>query len=228
MCLRATAADSAIVPPVSAFETVTMSGTIPAASAREHRAGAAETGENFVQNQRHAVAIGHPAKPPQHLGRVKDHAPRPLHQRLDQHAGNLVAVRVHIGFQRGQAPLVPRQRQDRMLSQQRSEQSVHALIRIAHRHRRERVAVIAAGEGHKARVRVRTPWFNQYCAAIFIATSTATEPLSAKNTWFKSPGSSAQSFSANASAGSCVKPPNITCGMRSSCRVTAARICGWL
>ena len=48
----------------------------------------------------------------------------------------------------------------------------------------------------RKRRRVRTPRFSQYCAAIFIATSTATEPLSAKNTWFRLPGSSAASRAA--------------------------------
>ncbi len=77
-------------------------------------------------------------------------------------------------------------------------------------------------------MRPATPRFSQYCTAIFIATSTATEPESLKKTWFKSPGARLASRPASVSAGSWVKPPNITCGMRSNCRATASRMWGWL
>ena len=46
-----------------------------------------------------------------------------------------------------------------------------------------------------------------------MATSTATEPDSEKNTRSRSPGSSAASRRASVSACSCTSPPNITCGI---------------
>ena len=77
-------------------------------------------------------------------------------------------------------------------------------------------------------MRVRTPRLSQNCTAIFMATSTATEPDSEKNTRSRSPGSSAASRRASVSACSCTRPPNITCGIVGSWRSTAARMCGWL
>ena len=51
---------------------------------------------------------------------------------------------------------------------------------------------------------------------------------SVKNTCSSSPGNNAASRAANSTAGACTSPPSITCGMRSSCAATAARMCGWL
>ena len=70
----------------------------------------------------------------------------------------------------------------------RAVERVHTLLRVADRHRGKGVSVVAALAKARKRRRVRTPWFSQYCAAIFMATSTATEPLSAKKTWLRSPG----------------------------------------
>jgi hypothetical protein len=54
---------------------------------------------------------------------------------------------------------------------------------------------------------------SQNCTAIFIATSTATDPESAKKTRLSGPGSMTARRAASFSAGSCTSPPNITCGM---------------
>ncbi len=53
-----------------------------------------------------------------------------------------------------------------------------------------------------------------------MATSTATEPDSEKNTRSRSPGNNAASRRASVSACSCTSPPNITCGISASCRST--------
>ena len=61
-----------------------------------------------------------------------------------------------------------------------------------------------------------------------IATSTAIEPESAKKTCSRPAGVSATSRSASRTAGAWVSPPNMTCGIASSCALTAAAMCGWL
>ncbi len=76
-------------------------------------------------------------------------------------------------------------------------------------------------------VRPRTPLLSQYCTAIFMATSTATEPDSEKNTR-SSPGSAAASRRASVSAPWWTRPPNITWGIASSWLFTAAAMAGWL
>ena len=85
-------AASGSVPPVSAFDSVMMSGTTPACLAGEQRAGAAEAGEDLVEDQQQLVAVGGRAQPAQHRGVVEPHAARALHQRLDDDAGDLVGV----------------------------------------------------------------------------------------------------------------------------------------
>ena len=60
-------------------------------------------------------------------------------------------------------------------------QLVHAAVRVAERHRRRGVAVVAAAQGQHAAA-ARLARCRQYCRHIFIATSTATEPESARNT----------------------------------------------
>ena len=55
--LLAIVAASGSVPPVSALDSVTMSGTTPACLEREQRAGAAEAGKDLVEDQQQLVAI---------------------------------------------------------------------------------------------------------------------------------------------------------------------------
>ena len=104
---------------------------------------------------------------------------------------------------------------------------MHAGLRIAHRHRAGGVAVIALVKATNF-LRERRPRFSQNCTAIFMATSTATEPDSEKNTRSRSPGRHAASRVASVSACSCTSPPSITCGIDLSWRSTASRILGWL
>ncbi len=71
-----------------------MSGDDPGLLHGEHRAGAAEAGENLVEDQQQVVAGGRVAQALQHGGRVEHHAARALHQRLDDDAGDLARVAI--------------------------------------------------------------------------------------------------------------------------------------
>src|SRR5918993_1479620 len=77
----------------------------------------------------------------------------------------------------------------------------------------------------KNRVRRRPPAMCHW-RAIFIATSTATDPESTRNTCSRATGVRARSRRASPTAGSCVSPPNMTCAIESSCRYTAASSSG--
>ena len=78
------------------------------------------------------------------------------------------------------------------------------------------------------RLRPGWPSATWYCTAILQATSTEMEPESAKKTRSSPAGAIAASFSASATAGSCVKPPNITWQSFPDCRRIASTIAGWL
>ncbi len=67
----------------------------------------------------------------------------------------------------------------------------------------------------------------QYCSAIFTATSTDTEPESAKNTRVSEVGVISTSCRASRTAGSWVSPPNITCAIRSTWSRSARFRTGW-
>ena len=67
--------------------------------------------------------------------------------------------------------------------------------------------------------RPRAAW---YCTASFSATSTLTDPESAKNTCCSSGGVNSTNDSASSTAGRWVSPPNITCAKFPICS-TAAR-----
>ena len=73
-----------------------------------------------------------------------------------------------------------------------------------------------------SRPRARWNWRH-----ILIATSTATDPESAKNTPSSGSGASCSSRSARSTAGSWVRPPNITWAILPSCSLTARSSAGW-
>ena len=99
------------MPPVSAFDSVMMSGVTPAASQANSAAGAAEAGENLVEDQQQLVAVGGRAQALQHRRLVEQHAARALHQRLDDDAGDLVrACGSSSAIERRRALVVARQR----------------------------------------------------------------------------------------------------------------------
>ena len=77
------------------------------------------------------------------------------------------------------------------------------------------------------RVRPGRPVPRAYCSAILMATSTETEPESARKTASSPGGAISTSSSASSTAAGCVMPPNITCAMASSCVRTASSRVGW-
>ncbi|CFM10567.1 Uncharacterised protein [Bordetella pertussis] len=117
----------------------------------EHRARASETGEDLVENQQDAVSVGQFAQPREHLRVMQQHAAGALHQGLDQHAGDPPGMALQVRLQGRQRGLVARQRQHVVLGQQAAEHGVHPLVRVAHRHGAEGVAMVAAAKRHEAR-----------------------------------------------------------------------------
>ena len=141
------------MPPVSAFDSVTMSGTTPAASQANIVPVRPKPVKISSKISSSVVAVGRRAQTPQHAGVVEAHAARALHQRLDDDAGDLLGVALEQRVEGGGARLVARQVDDEMLRQETAEQRVHAVVRIADRHRAGGVAVIAAAEGDELRAR---------------------------------------------------------------------------
>ena len=92
----------------------------------------------------------------------------------------------------GLAERARRPRREELPRQQAGEQRVHPADRVAERHRAGRVAVVAAAHGHQARA-PRAPDRALVLQASLIATSTETEPESARNTRSSSPGAIATS-----------------------------------
>ena len=117
--------------------------------AGEQVAGAAEAGEDLVEDQQQVVAIGRRAQAPQHRRLVEQHAAGALHQRLDDDAGD----RRRRGAPTSASNAAMRSRSSCGSStiscsrQQPAKQRVHAVIGIADRHGAGGVAVIAALEG---------------------------------------------------------------------------------
>src|SRR5215217_3497618 len=101
---------------------------------------------------------------------------------------------------------------DDLLGHHPGEQAVHAFVRVADCHRRQGVAVIAAAEGQEAGLALH--------AAIDVELQRHLHgDLDRHRTGLGQED-------VVRLAGSWLSPPNITCGMVSSCLRTAAAICG--
>ena len=68
--------------------------------AGEHRAGAAESDHDFIGDQMHIVAVANLARAAQVERIVHGHAPRALHQRLDDERGGARVMLCEMRFQR--------------------------------------------------------------------------------------------------------------------------------
>ena len=132
---RATVAASGSTPPVNAFDSVMMSGTIAGGLTCEQRAGAAEAGEDLVGDQQQTMAIGGRAQAAQGRGVVEDHAARPLHQRLDDDRGDVRCLAREQHVEPRRARLIARQIGDELIGQKTAAAAVHAGRGIADRHR---------------------------------------------------------------------------------------------
>ena len=205
-----------MVPPVSALDSVMMSGTTPAASQANIVPVRPKPVKISSKISEQAVAVSGRAQTAQHLRLVEHHAAGALHQRLDDDAGEGFAFSSRKSSSAAMLASSRGRSQHGVLRQAApAEEAVHALSGVAHRHRRQACRRDSRPGRREIVCGVRMPRLSQYCAAIFMATSTATEPESAKNTWSRSPGSMRRQPRGQLfGAGSCVRPPNMTCGMR--------------
>ncbi len=145
---RATVAASGSVPPVSAFDSVMMSGVDARCLAGEHAAGAAEAGEDFVEDQQQIVAVRRGrAGAAARLASWNSMPPAPCTSGSTMMPASSSACRSSTPDKRCDAFLVARQLDHDVLGQKPAKQRVHAVVWIAHRHRAGGVAVIAAAEG---------------------------------------------------------------------------------
>ena len=183
---------------MSALPTHITSGRDAGVLAREQRARAPEAGRDLVEHQQQAVLVAQRAQQRHARGRVKAHAARALHDRLDDHRGQLVGVaRDELAARRAaqrsssaRVEAVGRALGEHVLGEHAGEQAVHAADRVAHapsRRRCRRGSRRARSAGACARRCPRARW---YCRHILIATSTETEPESAKNTRSRPAGAS--------------------------------------
>ena len=125
--------------------------------AREHAPRAPEAGRDLVRDQQHVALVAELAHAPQIVGRVEPHAARALHDRLEDHRGQLAAVVAQQA--RELAPVLlaarlveaaARPLREQVMREHAREQRVHAGHGIADRHRAERVAVIGAAQREQA------------------------------------------------------------------------------
>ena len=178
--------------------------------AREHRAGTAKPGHHFIGDEEHIVATAQR----RHLGQdswsVHAHSACAQNQRFDDQGRKIVRLRRKQSVQRIDRQLLRTLRGKRQIR----DLEQHLLIggveqaALADRHRAEHVAVIAVLE--RDHTPAGRPRLCQNPTAILIATSTAVDPESEKNTCFRPRGAKASSLAASRSAGSCVKPAKIT------------------
>ena len=155
------------VPPVSALPTHRRSGDTSACSQANIRARAPESGRDLVGDQEHVVLVAERAHAPEISGRVEPHAARALHDRLEDHRGELVAMRAQQRRDLADVVLAARLAEataralgEAMDRKRAREQPVHPRDGIAHRHRAERVAVIGATQREQplaARLSARVP-----------------------------------------------------------------------
>ena len=152
---------------------------------------------------------------------VEAHPARALHDRLEDHGGELVRA-ANSARRRRCVPTASQRRAAarRCARASTREQRVHAGVGIAHRHRAERVAVVAAAPSAAVR---RSPC--QYCRRDLDRDLDRTGARVARRT--RGRGRSRRPTArASRIAGSWVSPPNITCAMRSSWSPTPRRAPG--
>ena len=125
---------------------------------REQRPAASEAGRDLIEDQQHAVGVAQLAQQHQVRRRVEPHAARALDDRLDDRGSELVAMACEELAQRRRVLLIEcgvdaarRTRREQVGGQHGAEQVVHAVDRVAHRHRAEGVAVVSAAKTQQPR-----------------------------------------------------------------------------
>ncbi len=129
--------------------------------AGEQFAAAAKAGGNLIGNQQNAFPIAHLTDAPQPFRMVKAHASRSLHHGFENNRGDFVAVGRQQPGERRNIPLVEfaaetadRGWREQVFRHVPLPQTVHRIVRIAHRHRAEGIAVITVSKGKKALTRL--------------------------------------------------------------------------
>ena len=197
----------------------------------EQGAGAAEAGGDLVEDQQQPVLVATARRRPAGTrasrttsrprpARRARRSPPPVRARGSPPAAAVREVAPWTG-----APKPPGGRGRRTAAGHGAgEQRVHPVTGSQTDIAPERVAVVAAAHGAAACAgRPRARW---YCRQSLIATSTDTEPESAKNTC-SSPAARARSGARPArTAGSWVSPPNITCAIGRAARAARHRAAG--
>ena len=104
----------------------------PRVLAGEQLTGSTKAGGDLIGDQQDALAIAHPADPPEPLGVVHPHAARALNNRLEDHRGDFMAVGGHQTGERRHIPLIPvaveaalRRRGEEVIRQIALPQAVH-------------------------------------------------------------------------------------------------------
>ena len=198
--------------------------------AGEQRAGAPEAGRDLVEHEQQAVLVAQPRAAARRTpasgsacrprpARPARRSPPPARRRAARRA------RCTCAAQRSSRPRVEavgRALGEHVLRQHAGEQAVHPADRVAHGHRAERVAVVAAPHGQQPRALAGARRARWNCRHILIATSTDDRAGVGEEHRAPAPRARARRRrSARRTAGSCVSPPNITCAIRSSCSRTA-------
>ena len=216
---------------MSALPTHITSGATPACSqANSAPAGAPEAGRDLVEHEQQPVLVAQPAQQRDALRRVEAHPPRPLHDGLDDHRGQLVRragrrssrdVRRPARVQ-ARVEAVGRALGEHVLGEHAGEHAVHPADRVADGHRAERVAVVAAAHGQQPRALGLAARALKLQAQLDRDLDGDRAGVGEEHPSSPS-GASSTRRSARRTAGSCVSPPNITCAIRPSCS-RAARV----
>ena len=134
-----------------------MSGTTPAASQANMRPGAAEAGEDFVEDQQQLVAVGQPrAAAAAPAASWKRMPPAPCTSGSTMMPAISSACRSSSASSAASLASSRGRSSDELLGQEAGEQRVHAVLRIADRHRAGGVAVIAAAGRRRTACAPRT------------------------------------------------------------------------
>ena len=123
-------------------------------------AGAAKAGGDLIGNQQNALAVAHPANTPQPFRMVHPHSACALHNRLQDHGGDIMTMCRHESREANHVHLVPlvveaalRGRREEVFRQIPFPQAVHGVIRVTDRHRPEGITMIAVAEREEALAR---------------------------------------------------------------------------
>ena len=178
----------------------------------EQLPGAAEAGGDLVEDQQDVVAVADRAQVDEIPRVVEPHAARALHDGFDDHGGQFVGVLGQLLLERlavGGVVLGGYLGRELLVGQDVGPQRVHAALGVAHAHRGEGVAVVAAAPGHQPVLvasadaapvlqRHLDGHLDRHRAGVGEEHVSSPSGVISTSSW------------ASRAAGSCVSPPNIT------------------